>query len=889
LQKTRRYAKAWRLFCTCKNIIMFFVMPTVLTKKDAKIELYFIRGWYPFMSVVCRQYNKSEEEKKMTNKKNTKKALLSSALSLLLCLSMLVGTTFAWFTDSVTSGRNKIQAGNLDVALDYYDAKTDDFKEVTSKVKLFNDDALWEPGHTEVTYLKVSNKGSLALKYQLAVNVYNEIEGMTKDGAKIKLSDYLVFEVVEIDEATVGAYDRDKAIQVAGTQMGLSSYNSDSKPLDPMNGANDEDYVALVIYMPTTVGNEANHDGTHIPKIELGTTLVATQDTVESDSFGTDYDLNATYPAIKADYIGGGEAITAGAVSVELPVGAAADDYVLKVENKNIKTENTGITTVSYDINLYKDDVKVEAVAGTKYIVSIYVGKGLNVTEVKHNGNSIATFDYNSATGEVVFETESFSPFEVVYYESAVDSKETLLSLVALGGEFKLTNDIVLSDDEIITIPEGKTVVLDMNGKKLSGSAKNVIYSQGDLTIVGSGAIEANKAGYSYAIRAQKGTLAIDGNVNVTGTFGCVEIYNGSIVTINAGNYSATGINGMTSHTVYVSGSTLTVNGGTFDSGYSSEGIDTICGNGTAKITLNDGVFYASELGANFFLKNVVVKGGAYQYNPEKFVVEGYKVEKDSNDMWVVSLPKASTASELQATFNEGGLVAIDGKITVEDMNAGVKAGTTVIGGTLSRDSGNGNPLTVYTTEKVTFDDVAFETVKGGAVLAVRKDNANVTVKNSTFNNLSSPSTGNTGVQVYAENVTMRFENCTFNNMPVVTTAPDPLGIKMEFVDCTFTWTGDNCPGFIQIANNLEIVVDITDCKFVYTTNSQYTTAKTMISYSWPSNSTININGLEVVGTRNNEKIWKICSSNNKVQINTSGDLSYTFNGTSVDFNTYLK
>ena len=55
----------------------------------------------------------------MMNKKSTKRSLLLSALSLVLCLSMLVGTTFAWFTDSVTSGKNRIVAGNLDVELEY--------------------------------------------------------------------------------------------------------------------------------------------------------------------------------------------------------------------------------------------------------------------------------------------------------------------------------------------------------------------------------------------------------------------------------------------------------------------------------------------------------------------------------------------------------------------------------------------------------------------------------------------------------------------------------------------------------------------------------------------------------------------------------------------------
>ncbi len=53
----------------------------------------------------------------MTTKKSTKSALLSSVLATALCVAMLVGATFAWFTDGVTSGKNKIVAGNLDIDL----------------------------------------------------------------------------------------------------------------------------------------------------------------------------------------------------------------------------------------------------------------------------------------------------------------------------------------------------------------------------------------------------------------------------------------------------------------------------------------------------------------------------------------------------------------------------------------------------------------------------------------------------------------------------------------------------------------------------------------------------------------------------------------------------
>ena len=110
----------------------------------------------------------------MANTKNTKRALLASTLALILCFSMLLGTTYAWFTDSVTSGTNIIAAGNLDVELYHSDSKVTDEK-VTGTTVLFDDvtPALWEPGAMAYEKFTIKNEGTLALKYQFALNVTN--------------------------------------------------------------------------------------------------------------------------------------------------------------------------------------------------------------------------------------------------------------------------------------------------------------------------------------------------------------------------------------------------------------------------------------------------------------------------------------------------------------------------------------------------------------------------------------------------------------------------------------------------------------------------------------------------------------------------------------------
>ena len=133
----------------------------------------------------------------MNNTKNKKHALLSSILALFLCFSMLLGTTYAWFTDSVTSKNNIITAGNLDVELYYQTEEVTTWTKVDETTNVFKENVLWEPGHAEVVKLKVVNEGSLALKYQLSVNVVRETEDCKNvAGEEFKLSNFIDYGIV---------------------------------------------------------------------------------------------------------------------------------------------------------------------------------------------------------------------------------------------------------------------------------------------------------------------------------------------------------------------------------------------------------------------------------------------------------------------------------------------------------------------------------------------------------------------------------------------------------------------------------------------------------------------------------------------------------------------
>ena len=232
----------------------------------------------------------------MTNKKTTKRALIVSVISLLLSFTMLLGTTYAWFTDSVTSTNNIIKSGNLDVEL-YWSTDTSDWKKVDADTNVFSNE-LWEPGHTEVVYLKVVNEGSLALKYQLGVNIAEELGSVNVYGKNFKLSDFIMYGTVKGKTNAFGT--REDAIAKLTSAQKLNvpfASNSELYPADNTLGKASEEYITLVVYMPETVGNDANHaKDADVPTIKLGINLFATQQMAENDSFGNDYDANAILP-----------------------------------------------------------------------------------------------------------------------------------------------------------------------------------------------------------------------------------------------------------------------------------------------------------------------------------------------------------------------------------------------------------------------------------------------------------------------------------------------------------------------------------------------------------------------------------------------------------------
>jgi predicted ribosomally synthesized peptide with SipW-like signal peptide len=234
--------------------------------------------------------NDMRQEKKVGG---TKRALLTSVLALVLSLAMLAGSTFAWFTDTASTGVNRIVSGNLDVGLEYWGGAESGWLTAENSEDLFDKNALWEPGYTQIVYLKVENNGNLALTYAMQITPVHETVGVNVDGEEFKLSDYIKFGWTTFTvngDGTPVALDREAAQTGVGegAQLGTTLHRKAAAPM----AADAKELVALVAWMPENVGNEANYS-TVQPTIELSLKVLATQATVESDSFDKTYDEDA--------------------------------------------------------------------------------------------------------------------------------------------------------------------------------------------------------------------------------------------------------------------------------------------------------------------------------------------------------------------------------------------------------------------------------------------------------------------------------------------------------------------------------------------------------------------------------------------------------------------
>ena len=372
--------------------------------------------------------------------KSMKKSLFSSVVVMLLCVSMLIGTTFAWFTDSASSKNNVIQTGKLDAEMywsdELLDADSDDWNNA-SNATVFNYNN-WEPGYTDVKYIKVANAGTLNFKWKLTI----EANGTVTD-----LSD--VIDVYYINNLS-GAVTTLAGLTKVGTLTEvMADKTNNAGSLAPDASA----IFAIAFHMDDNAGN--TYQGKSLCENGFSLKLQATQEIGEFDSFGNDYDIDAAWEesmnqninvtavqtlSDNATYVDGAlanEVNIAGTngVSATVPANVVVADGASALTLSVKTVETTG--NFGTDANAKSLDVHIDGIAADNTVPMVVnlgavLPAGIPTNEVKfyHTENDTAIlmtrvnsvedfqvhneYVYNAATGEVTIYVKSFSVFSFV-------------------------------------------------------------------------------------------------------------------------------------------------------------------------------------------------------------------------------------------------------------------------------------------------------------------------------------------------------------------------------------------------------------------------------------------------------------------------------------------
>ena len=438
----------------------------------------------------------------MENSKSTRRALLTSVLALLMCVAMLIGATFAWFTDTASTGVNKIQAGNLDLEVQYRTTANGEWNTLDNAADLFGSEGtLFEPGHTRVVELRITNAGNLALKYKIGMNVVSETAGTNKAGNPYKLSDYLKV-------ATTGIQQYNPADQISSLMERLIFQKGDFGMWTARNFANFEleyasngnvhalqpgaaQILGIKVYMPETVGNEANAiSAEKAASISFGLNVVATQYTTESDSFDNQYDKDAGYPVasaaemkealanggivsvnkdIKTDNIGDNEADR---ITISKPTTLNLDAKIISPDDMGNNNTNFCALIVDADttINAGKNG-GIDTGANGGYALNVRKGANLTITGGSYYGGGTAV-QVQEGTLTITgghFAVEAFGePYGYNFLLNCIDSayKNGTAKIIVMGGTFVNFNpaDCQAEGEHTNFVADGYKVVSEAHG-----------------------------------------------------------------------------------------------------------------------------------------------------------------------------------------------------------------------------------------------------------------------------------------------------------------------------------------------------------------------------------------------------------------------------------------
>ena len=441
----------------------------------------------------------------MTNSKNTKRALLASVLSVVLCFAMLVGSTFAWFTDSASTGVNKIVAGNL--AIDLVDESGNSLEGKTLGWVAYDgreqEAILWEPGCTynmEPFYIK--NNGNLNLKFKFSVS---GIQGDAKlleaiDFTAMADAGWFKFNTGAVSIETEGEFDLFKGFDVDTLFYGTKHF--DEYVLEPGQTVGP---IVISGHMKEEAGNE--YRGLSIDGIAIA--LVATQATGEEDSFNGVYDADAEYPVVKiADTSAGFAEALAG-------LNQQGDQNVVINVTQNVENI-TGIQTAD------GNSLAVDFGGNT-----VTVAEGVGSKNTETNGMQLLQ------GSNVVLKNGTYVPANDNILMLVQNYSDLTLEDVTLDASKHVNCQYVLSNNHGYIVMTGNTNILAASGNVAFDSCK---YSSYEIPTV---VIDENMTG------------TIDGKIEMTG---------GNLI-IKGGTFKNTSMDFDTFESYVADGYTATDNG----------------------------------------------------------------------------------------------------------------------------------------------------------------------------------------------------------------------------------------------------------------------------------------------------------------------------------------
>lgn len=384
----------------------------------------------------------------MTNTKSTKRALLASVMAMLLCFTMLLGTTFAWFTDSVTSGNNIIKSGTLDVEMYWADGtEAPDSATWTdaSTGAIFNYDK-WEPGYVEVRHIKIANVGTLALKYQIKIVANGEVSDLAD-----VIDVYYVDPAVQVSDRAQ-LTDANKLGTLTEVLANLANTANGELP------AGENDTITLALKMQEDAGNE--YQNLAIGS-DFSVVLMATQDNVEKDAFDENYD-DIVIPDIDVQVIEGNTyhyTIDGNVVLASVPYGnvgasfTVPDDVTILGQGDvydgavPVFSKSSPIESITLPEGLV--EIKARAITGVKTLTSINFPstlKAIRAQALRQTGMDELTVPANvEVIGEGAFRdmanlTAVTVEGNVAFDNNAFRSCPNLTSIYLLGDDVTFTS-----------------------------------------------------------------------------------------------------------------------------------------------------------------------------------------------------------------------------------------------------------------------------------------------------------------------------------------------------------------------------------------------------------------------------------------------------------------